>query len=66
MGNEEALARYEREQEKEEKAYEAFESELINELGLFNEYEEMEAKFDGVCERYGYTDKSFHEWLGEQ
>ena len=60
------LAKHEKEIDMAEKAFEAFESELVNDLGLYNEYEELEAKFDAVCERYGYTDKTFHEWLGEQ
>ncbi len=61
-GNVRALERYEREQEKSEKAYEYF-IEAVLESEVVNLYEDSRAEFNRLCENYGFENYGYEEFV---
>jgi len=60
-GNLAALAKYEKEQDNNERAYESFHKTVEDEMLM--ELEDLKGSFDAIAERYGFEEEKFYEWV---
>lgn len=62
--NESALNSHMDKTEQSEKDYEAFESELYDEV--YRDYNDLKDRYDRICEKHGFDNRTFSEWVNEQ